>query len=299
MWESRGVRYLLCDRARACGVVAGFTTRVGGVSPPPYSSLNIGLHVGDVGERVLANRRRLAAGLGVDVGRMVFAEQSHSNGIEVVDTLHCGMGACDRKSAIAHTDGLITSTAGVMLVLMFADCVPIILFVPEVPVVAVVHAGWRGTAASVAIAAVSLIVTRYKVSPSSIRAVVGPSIGPCCYEVSREVAAHVRAASQGSASPRVREREDREQVIYMDSNTRADARVRLDLASENAAQLLNTGIPSCNIEQLQVCTSCHSDLFYSYRACHGVTGRFAAFAYIPPRGYNMTEEEVTGYGVAP
>lgn len=146
MWhirESHGVKYLLSDSALAGGFVAGFTTRLGGVSSLSYSSLNLGLHVGDARERVITNRRRFAAALGVDLGCMVFAEQVHSNRVEIVNTQHCGMGVLEQETAVSKTDGLITSEAGVMLVLTFADCVPVILFEPESSVAAVVHAGSR------------------------------------------------------------------------------------------------------------------------------------------------------------
>lgn len=286
MWhirESHGVKYLLSDSALAGGFVAGFTTRLGGVSSLSYSSLNLGLHVGDARERVITNRRRFAAALGVDLGCMVFAEQVHSNRVEIVNTQHCGMGVLEQETAVSKTDGLITSEAGVMLVLTFADCVPVILFEPESSVAAVVHAGWRGTAASIVRTAVSLITARFKVSPISIRALIGPSIGQCCYKVSCEVAASVRSARLAPAAGDA-ERSGEQAQCPRDIGVEPGRRVRLDLASENVAQLLDAGVPSRNIEHLKTCTSCHSDLFFSHRAGRGTTGRFAAFAYIPLEG---------------
>lgn len=274
MVESQGLQYLLLDEpSSAYRLLAGFTTRLGGVSPPPYSSLNIAFHVGDAEERVLENRRRLAAALGVDRKCMVFAEQVHSNRLAIVDSQHCGMGSYELASSVPGVDGLITSTAGVMLVLMFADCVPIILYSPELPVIAVVHAGWRGTASRVAAEAVMLIEKEFGVSPSSLRAILGPCIGPCCYEVSGEVANLVKSASVS-----------REGCGNSRRAQDAEKGVRVDLAAENMSQLLQAGIPGSNVERVEICTSCHTNLFFSHRAECGVTGRFAAFAYILPQG---------------
>lgn len=291
VWSLRanhGITYVaLDDYCRASGIVAGFTTRLGGVSEAPYASLNLALHVGDDAGRVLENRGRLAAATAIDVESMVFADQIHGNRIEIVDSRDRGRGALCRESAVAETDGLITSSRGTMVLVMVADCVPVLLLAPSVPAVAVVHAGWRGTAARIVPSAVALMAAAYGLSPSEIRAGIGPAIGSCCYEVSTEVADRVRLAAEPASKYHRRV-----------SNGAASERSRLDLQAENREQLLQSGIPPDSISVVRICTACHTDLFYSHRAEGGVTGRFAAFAYIDPAGYNRTGEGVTGNGIA-
>lgn len=278
---------------------AGFSTRLGGVSAQPFDALNIGLHVGDKPEDVLENRKRLARAIGLDLDTMVFANQVHSATIAEVGTADRGRGARCTDSAIAATDGLMTRARGVALALTFADCVPIILFAPSVPAIAVVHAGWRGTAASIAASSVVLLSTTYGVDRSSIYAVIGPSIGPCCYEVTAEVASEVEAGSgcsrpfgqekaastdvAGAHTPCVETaRTGTASIDTAGGDTAAGkARVSLDLPAQNIAQLIRAGVPDSNITHVNICTSCRRDLFFSHRADGGRTGRFAAFAYIP------------------
>lgn len=292
VWSLRaehGIAYLLLDGyCNASGIVAGFTTRLAGVSEAPYGSLNLALHVGDDTELVLENRRRLAAATGVDLQQMVFADQVHGARIEIVDSRDGGRGVFCRESAVASTDGLVTASRGTMLLVMIADCVPVLLLAPSIPAVAVVHAGWRGTAAGIVASAVALMAEAYDLCRSEIRAIIGPAIGPCCYEVSAEVADRVRFAAHATG---------RRHPTRAGANA-ISQRTRLDLQAENREQLLQSGIPGDSIAVVRVCTACHTELFYSHRAEGGVTGRFAAFAYIDPAGYNMTGEEVTGDGIA-
>ena len=117
------------------------TSRQGGVSAGPYASLNLGLHVGDSTAAVLENRRRTAAALGADLGDLVFCHQSHGRNVQVVTAADRGRGTLSQDDAIAATDALVTAEPGVVLVVMVADCVPIVLYDPVARVLSCVHAG--------------------------------------------------------------------------------------------------------------------------------------------------------------
>lgn len=258
----------------AFGIVAGFSTRLGGVSAPPFQTLNIGLHVGDKPEDVLENRKRFARAIGLGLQDLVLANQVHRAAIAEVGASDRGRGTLCTDSAIAASDGLMTRATDTALALTFADCVPIILAAPSVPAIAVVHAGWRGTAASIAASSVATVSSAYGVDRSSIYAVIGPAIGPCCYEVTAEVAREVEA---GSGCPQPLGPVE----VASPLTAGGQARVKLDLPALNIAQLIGAGVPDANITHVNICTSCRRDLFFSHRADGGRTGRFAAFAYIP------------------
>ena len=153
------------------GVDALVTTRRGGVSRGPYQSLNLGLHVGDSDQDVIENRRRAASALGADLGDMVFCDQSHGREVHVATAGDRGRGSLARADAIASTDALVTAEPGIALVVMVADCVPIVLYDPVAHVLACVHAGWRGTVARVSEAVCA--ERRGKASGSSARRRVG------------------------------------------------------------------------------------------------------------------------------
>ena len=254
--QAGGTTLVLLDELHdAFGIAAGFSTRLGGVSAPPFETLNVGMHVGDRSEDVLENRSRLARAIGLSPG-YGFANQVHSAAISEVGLSDCGRGAHCTETAIAATDGLMTRARGVPLALTFADCVPIILFAPLVPAIAVVHAGWRGTAASIAASSVALLSSTYGVDRSSIYAVIGPAIGPCCYEVTAEVALEVEAGSgcsrsfgqdeaasadlAGAHTPCAETaRTDTASTDTGSHDTAAgQARVSLDLPAQNIAQLI-------------------------------------------------------------
>ncbi|HCU94332.1 MAG TPA: hypothetical protein DHU96_17090, partial [Actinobacteria bacterium] len=133
------------------------TTRHGGVSSGAYATLNLGFHVGDDSEAVLENRRRAASALGADPGDFVFCDQAHGREVRVVSAEDRGRGARTLDDAIGQADALVTSDPGTVLVVMVADCVPIVLYDPVAHVLACVHAGWRGTVARVAEAALAYV----------------------------------------------------------------------------------------------------------------------------------------------
>ncbi len=225
--------------------------RLGGVSAPPLDSLNVSYVVGDDLERVRENRSRAARALGWESARLVSAAQVHGRRAAAVAREMAG------GPDLPETDALVTNEPGVLLLLKFADCVPIVLWDPVRGVVALAHAGWRGTVTGTATAAIELMKRRYGSRPGDMLAGIGPSIGPCCYRVGPEVektASHVFAGAG---------------VILRD-----DDGVRFDLWTANAETLMRAGIPEEQIARADICTRCHSDLFFSHRASGGRTGRF-------------------------
>src|SRR6202050_265769 len=147
------LRLLTWPALAASGADAAFTARAGGVSSGPYATLNLSLTVGDDPECVLENRRRLAAAVGARQADFVFARQVHGAGVRVVGDADRGSGSYTLDDAIPDVDALVTSTPGVVLAILTADCVPIVMHDPVAGVLACVHAGWRGTVARVPAAA--------------------------------------------------------------------------------------------------------------------------------------------------
>lgn len=172
------------------GVRAGFTTRAGGVSPPPWDSLNLGLNVEDDPDRVLANRDLVRRWAGTEVA---WASQVHGNGVRVLTE-----GPGGGRTSVGEYDALVTTTPAAAVGVLVADCVPVLLADPDARVVAAVHAGRRGLVAGVVQAALGAMVRR-GADPSRVRAAIGPAISGPRYEVpevmQREVAAVVPEAA--------------------------------------------------------------------------------------------------------
>lgn len=240
----------------AGGVEVGLTERHGGVGRSPYDSLNLAEHVGDDPAAVSANRRMLceALGLGGVVGRVVTAEQVHGAEVAVVDEE-------DRGSRVPGVDALVTTARDVVLVLLFADCVPIVLAVPDGRGVALAHGGWRGLAAGVVGRTVDRLCAEARCTPSELVVHVGPHICAVHYEVGREVL---------SRFPGV-------------LDTMAAAQGRLDLAEVTIRRLAQAGVSRTRVWPMGICTAERTDAFFSHRA-EGTTGRHAAFAYLRASG---------------
>ena len=236
------------------------TTRRGGSSAGPYHSLNLGLHVGDDPEDVVANRRRAAAALGLALGDLVFCSQVHGSEVAIVDRSHRGRGTLSPEDAVPG-DALVTASPGVGLVVMVADCVPLVLYEPVAHVLACVHAGWRGTVARVAQAAVEAMAG-LGARPARIRGGIGPAIAASRYQVGDEVADAARACFPGGA----------DDVVRPDG----PGRWRFDLEAANRRVLLDSGVAAERIGVSGVGTG-EGTPFFSHRA-QRPCGRFAALA---------------------
>lgn len=222
-------------------VVAGFSTRAGGVSPTPFAGLNLGGSTGDDAERVRENRRRFLDALGFDLGDLATVGQVHGADVAPV-------------TAPGHTpehDGLVTDQPGLALGIVVADCGAVLLADAEAEVVGACHAGWRGAVGEIPTRTVEAMAALGAV-PARIRAYVGPCIGPEDFEVGPEVASQF----------------DAPYVLAVEGNTKP----HVDLAGAIAAQLQAAGVPEAHIE-IESCSTFDTDRFYSYRAEGGTTGR--------------------------
>ena len=235
------------DRAVAHGV----STRAGGVSAGPYSSLNLGASVGDDPACVDENRARFARGLGFDPHRLVTTPQVHGKTVLVVDE-----SSADQALGV-RADILLTTRPGYLLMQRYADCVPLLYWHPAAGAVAVAHAGWRGTAIGVAAATVAAIREHAAGEPAGLSVAIGPSIGPCCFEVGEELVAHFPEAD-GAVRPGPR------------------GRPHLDLWELNRRALVAAGVPPEQVELAGLCTRCHPETFFSHRALGYPAGRFGA-----------------------
>jgi polyphenol oxidase len=234
----------------ASGADAAVTARSGGVSSGPYATLNLSLSVGDDPARVLENRRRLAAALGARPGDFVFARQVHGAGVRIVGPADRGSGAFTLDDAIPDADALVTTTPGLVLAILTADCVPIVLHDPVAGVLACVHAGWRGTVARVCAAAVAAM-TSLGSRPSDVIAGLGPAADPARYQVGPDVHdAVTRAFGPAAAS-----------FIRPDPET--PERWLLDLWAANHFVLHQSGLPDhqIHITDLPAGPAGHSQFF--------------------------------------
>jgi YfiH family protein len=234
----------------------GFTSRAGGVSQPPMTSLNCALHVGDQVEDVITNRQLVSERAGFTFDAWTCAEQVHSNAIQKVSRQHMGSGKYSRDHAFQDTDALISNEIGIMLTAFFADCVPLYFVDPVHHAIGLAHAGWKGTALLIAERTVEAMHREFGSQPEQIFAAIGPSIGVCCYEVNDQVI----------------EQLDCERPVQ-----KPNGRYMLDLKETNRQFMIRAGILPINIEISEWCTSCNTDLFYSHRAENGQTGRMTAW----------------------
>jgi len=226
----------------------GFTTRTGGSSAAPFDTLNLGDRVEDVPEAVAENWRRLEEATGLD-----FARVRQVHGARIIT----GAGP---TAPCEEADGVVSASPGLAATVAVADCVPILLARADGEAVAAVHAGWRGTLARIASEGVRRLAAAGAGDPPL--AVIGPSIGPCCYQVSPDLAATFAAAF----GPRV--------------IRRGPKGPHLDLWAANERALRDAGVIRVSI--LRRCTACEPRLFFSHRRDGGRTGRMAAFIAPPP-----------------
>lgn len=233
-------------------IVHGITTRHGGVSEGPWASLNLTKGTGDDPEAVEENLRRTGAAFGFRRADFVSPNQQHTTNTRQV-------GRRDRGQVFTCTDTLFTAEPGVPLLLRYADCTPVLLYDPVRRALAVVHSGWRGTVQAAAVVAVGALVAQFDSRPADIVAAIGPSIGPCCYEVGDEVVAAVNDTFTRPAS-----------LLPPGRNGRR----HFDLWGANYQLLWDAGVRQ--IETAELCTSCHRAEFFSYRAQQGRTGHFGA-----------------------
>jgi YfiH family protein len=231
----------------------GFLTRRGGVSSPPYESLNLGDPAsagdGDRNEYVSQNKNLIATAFRFDPKRLILLHQLHQDRILLIRK------PLGTFPSLLEYDAMITDTRNTFLGILTADCLPIFIVDREKRVIAAIHAGRQGTALHITSKVLKKMKEEFGFSSKDLIIALGPSIGPCCYEIDEKVF--------------IPEWEPF-------STSRGRGRWMVDLARINIFQLEKEGIKKEQIFRINLCTSCHSDLFFSYRK-GGRTGRQLSF----------------------
>ncbi len=251
---SNGLEYYQFDSFADFPIVHGVFSRKGGVSPEPWSSLNLGGTVGDTRSNVIENRKRIFDGIGREVSSHFDVWQVH--GTEILIPLQ----PRGYNEPHLRADGILTDKPKITLLMRFADCVPIMLYDPKKHVAGLVHAGWQGTVKKIAAKAVEKMQESFQCDPKDIHAGIGPSIGPDHYEVQKDVI-------------------ERFQGVFGKEETKNfissyEQKLTLDLWKANEFVLRKAGVE--NIEISGICTACDLTRWYSHRAENGLTGRFGA-----------------------
>jgi YfiH family protein len=248
--QAGGTLYYQFKSFQTPGLFHGVFSRKGGVSPAPWNSLNLGGTVGDTRENVQENLSRLLEVSGFTSKQLVQVRQIHS--AKVIRSDH-------PADAVEEGDAITTDQRGLLLLMRFADCVPILFFDPENKAIAIAHAGWKGTLKGVVSEVVHAMGSHYGSQPGKIIVGIGPSIGPDHYQIGSEVIDETKRVF----------REASNRVLYKDSKG-----VKLDLWKANEIHLRNSGVEQIDIAG--ICTGCDLKKWYSHRAEQGNTGRFAA-----------------------
>lgn len=239
-------------------IVAGFTTRNGGVSRSPYNSLNLGLGTDDLLANVEGNRSTLTRSFGLSPHQLLTVKQVHGNDILLVDEPNPDLS----HFLSVQVDAVITNQPGMMIGILTADCFPVLLWHREKPLAVAIHAGWRGAAGGLIGKTIQTLRKQFNLHPEELQAAIGPGIGQHKYEVDRPVRDAFR---QGSG--------------FWDEISR-ETRLghwQLDVGLSCRLQLEQAGLKPQRIEVAEPCTCCHPELFFSHRRDQGVTGRQIAF----------------------
>jgi len=271
----RGIRILQAPGlAKLPWLVHGFSTRQGGVSKLDGKRvLNLGFTEWDARDNVKENRRRLQAGVGAQDFKLVSLLQFHSDAIMQFESA---------PTEPARADGSVTKSAGLLLAVQTADCVPILLVDPKNRAVAAVHAGWRGTLARIVEKAIGRMQMQFGSRAADLLAAIGPAIGGCCYEVGTEVAAAFSGQFPNAAEffDELRTGDEPNPLQWLNmmppGHQPPPKKVLLDLPKANRSQLEAAGVPAANIFVSDLCTGCRRDLLFSYRKEGAQSGRMMA-----------------------
>lgn len=247
--EERGIRYLVFPRLREAGLpLHAFTAR-------PF---DLGFGRKKRGE-VLRDRREVCRVLGINFLLLTAGEQVHGARVAKAGEEARGRGAISPEGAIRRVDGFISNVSEVPLTIFTADCIPIFILDPVEKAIGLVHAGWRGTLGRMSERAVARMEETYGSRPEDLIVALGPSIGPCCYQVGEEVMSAFREQFSDWSS-----------FISPDP---AGEKWTLDLWEANRIQLMRARVKDDNIINSRMCTSCHNDLFFSRRRNGHPAGR--------------------------
>lgn len=241
-----------------------FSTRLGGASEGTFASMNLSFGRGDDPVRVRENFDRLCGAIGVRAEDVVMSRQEHHKNIRNVTAADRGKGVT-RERDYDDFDGLLTDEPGLVLCTQYADCVPLLFADPVRRVIGTAHSGWKGTVQQIGRETVERMVSDYGCRREDIVAGIGPSIGPCCFEVDEPVYTQFAAMN----------------VWDEDCVRRApNDKFFIDLWAVNRRILLAAGLREEHLSVTDLCTRCRPDVFWSHRATGGVRGSLAALISI-------------------
>ena len=260
--KKKTIEYLQSSLLRNCDFLEhAFCTRRGGTSQDEYKSLNMSFREGDEEFRVLSNWDRLATAFAIPMEQFLVVNQVHGDAIFVIKP----HGSYFSSREELNYDAIVTSRTNLAICIKTADCVPVFIVDKVKKVIAVVHAGWKGTALEISAKVIRLMQSQYRSLPADILAAIGPSIGLCCYEID-SVAADAFRQNKHSSS-------------FLFPGT-GENKWMLDLAEANRRQIMEAGVPENNIEVAGYCTTCNQNMFFSHRSSGGITGRQINFMMI-------------------
>lgn len=262
LYREGNLAYLQASLLTTSGLADhAFSTRLGGCSTGVMSTLNTAFHTGDSEANVLENRSRFFSLFDYDYLDLIAPIQVHGTGLTVANEVQRGEGALPGSARIS-CDGMIATQPGLILTAYAADCLLIYLVARNKPLVALAHAGWRGTLGGMAGGLVNYLQSLFGIEPQHVLTALSPAICKKCYQVSTDVAELFAGAGWNSSS-------------YLEKGE--NGKWQLDLTAINKAQLLKAGVKETNLSLGKWCSSCDQELFYSYRRDNGVTGRMVGF----------------------
>lgn len=244
----------------------GFSTRGGGVSTGTFESMNLSFSRGDDPQAAMENFRRFGEAIGISPEQMVFSKQTHTTNVLRVTKDYCGKGILTERD-YTDIDGLITNEPQTALVIFGADCVPLFFVDTKNKAIGASHSGWRGTVRRMGAVTVQAMADAFGSMPEDLIAVIGPSVCPKCYEVSKDVADAFMAEFSESQCDQ----------IFID---KGNGKYMLDLWGANRIILEEAGLNPENIHISGQCTHCHPDLLWSHRSLGNARGSLAGFMMI-------------------
>lgn len=256
--EKQGLMWLTSEYLTQPGLVHGFSTRAGGVSAPPWDSLNLGPSRGDGMECLRENYRRFCAAIGTDAHHTVLSRQVHEDNVRLVTAEDAGKGLW-RDRDYPSVDAMICNTPGIALTVFSADCGIILLYDPIHRAIGAVHAGWRGTVLGLVKKTAEEMHRHFSTEPQDLYCAIGAAIGPCCFETDDDVPSALRDALGEAAES------------YLE---RRGSKWHVDLKGLNAHWLRSIGVQ--HIDICDHCTACMPQLYWSHRKMGQARGVQAA-----------------------
>lgn len=240
-----------------------FSTKFGGISKNKFNSMNLSFKMGDQYENVLKNFDIFCKSIGFEKKNLVIADQTHSNNVKIVTNNDTVGNNLDSKR-IKNTDGLITNQTGIVLMTSHADCNSLFFIDIKNKIIGLAHAGWRGTVSKIAEKMALSFIKKFNTNPENLICCMGPAIQKCCFKIHNDILPEFLKIDL----PNIKD--------FIVKNAQNDS-FNVDLLGINKQILINLNIPVKNIHISDLCTKCHSELFYSHRASGLKRGSMAAF----------------------